>query len=160
MFDTLVFPLKTQLIPSGSIPRSPNKLRFHHNVSLTVSLTVGTPPQNVSMVIDTGSELSWLPCNKTRNYPTIFDPARSSSYSPIPCSSSICINRTRDFSIPTSCDSDNLCPLSLTRTPRPPKEISLPIFSKRGALLLRLWSSDAWTRSSTPTRMKTQRMRV
>lgn len=109
VFETLIFPLKTQLIPSGSVPRSPNKLSFRHNVSLTVSLTVGTPPQNVSMVLDTGSELSWLPCNKTGNHPTIFDPTRSSSYSPIPCSSSICTNRTRDFSIPTSCDSDNLC---------------------------------------------------
>lgn len=109
----LVLPLKTQVVPSGSVPRSANKLPFHHNVSLTVSLTVGTPPQNVTMVIDTGSELSWLHCNKTPNFPTTFDPARSSSYSPIPCSSPTCTNRTRDFTIPASCDSNQLCHATL-----------------------------------------------
>lgn len=110
----LVLPLKTQVIPSGSLPRSPNKLRFHHNVSLTVSLTVGTPPQNVSMVIDTGSELSWLHCNTTQNYSTIFYPNRSSSYSPVPCSSSTCTTRTQDFPIPASCDPNKLCHATLS----------------------------------------------
>ncbi|XVE96901.1 hypothetical protein REPUB_Repub02eG0263800 [Reevesia pubescens] len=106
----LIFPLKTQVL------RSPNKLEFHHNVSLIVSLTVGTPPQNVSMVLDTGSELSWLHCNQTTrnnqsNGPdsTKFDPTQSTSYKPIQCSSSTCINQTQDFPIPASCDSDNLC---------------------------------------------------
>ncbi|KAJ7950286.1 aspartic proteinase PCS1 [Quillaja saponaria] len=110
----LVLPLKTQLIPSGSVPRPPNKLHFHHNVSLTVSLTVGTPPQNVSMVIDTGSELSWLHCNKTPSFPTTFDPNRSSSYSPVPCSSPTCTTQTRDFPIPASCDSNKLCHATLS----------------------------------------------
>ncbi|KAK7256762.1 hypothetical protein RIF29_30225 [Crotalaria pallida] len=73
----LALPLKSQVIPSGYLPRPPNKLRFHHNISLTVSIAVGTPPQNVSMVIDRGSELSWLHCNTpipttppTGSYPT------------------------------------------------------------------------------------------
>ncbi|KAL6146015.1 hypothetical protein ACLB2K_056698 [Fragaria x ananassa] len=109
---TLILPLKTQEIPSGSFPKSPNKLPFHHNVTLTVSVTVGTPPQNVSMVIDTGSELSWLNCNRTRNF--TFDPTRSSSYKPIPCSSPTCTTRTRDLSIPASCDSNKLCHTTLT----------------------------------------------
>lgn len=109
---TLVLPLKTQEIPSGSFPKPPNKLPFHHNVSLIVSVTVGTPPQNVSMVIDTGSELSWLNCNKTRNF--TFDPTRSTSYSPIPCSSSTCTTRTRDLTIPASCDSNKLCHATLS----------------------------------------------
>ncbi|XP_031276897.1 aspartic proteinase PCS1-like [Pistacia vera] len=113
--DMLILSLKTQLIPSGSVPRSPNKLPFHHNVSLTVSLTVGTPPQNVSMVLDTGSELSWLNCNKTRyNYPNSFDPNRSSSYNPVPCSSPTCTNGTQDFNIPASCDVNNLCHATLS----------------------------------------------
>ncbi|ONI03462.1 hypothetical protein PRUPE_6G258100 [Prunus persica] len=107
--QTLVLPLKTQQIPSGSLPKSPNRLPFHHNVTLTVSIAVGTPPQNVSMVIDTGSELSWLHCNKTRNFNTTFDPTRSSSYSPVPCSSSTCTTRTQDLTIPASCDSNKLC---------------------------------------------------
>lgn len=105
----LVLPLKTQEIPSGSLRRPPNKLHFHHNVTLTVSLTVGTPPQNVTMVLDTGSELSWLQCNSTHISRPTFYPTRSTSYSPINCSSPICTTRTQDFSIPASCDPNNLC---------------------------------------------------
>ncbi|KAL7136428.1 hypothetical protein ABFS83_10G030100 [Erythranthe nasuta] len=102
----LVLPLKTQEIPSSS---PPNKLPFTHNVTLTVSLAVGAPPQNVTMVLDTGSELSWLQCNTTRINRPVFDPNRSSSYTPIPCSSATCTTQTQDFSIPASCDSKNLC---------------------------------------------------
>ncbi|KAM1423184.1 hypothetical protein ACFX2I_005235 [Malus domestica] len=65
------------------------------------------------MVIDTGSELSCLHCNKTRNYNT-FDPIRSTSYPPVPCSSSTCTNRTRDLTIPASCDSNKLCHATLS----------------------------------------------
>lgn len=100
----LVLPLKIQEIPSV-----PSKLPFTHNVTLTVSLSVGTPPQNVTMVLDTGSELSWLQCNATRVNQPVFEPARSVSYSPIACSSPTCTIRTQDFSIPASCDSKNLC---------------------------------------------------
>ncbi|GAA0186675.1 protease [Lithospermum erythrorhizon] len=98
----LILPLKTQKIQS-------NKLSFTHNVTLTVSLAVGAPPQNVTMVLDTGSELSWLHCNTTNPGQPKFDPTRSNSYRPISCSSSICASRTQDFSIPASCDSRNLC---------------------------------------------------
>ncbi|TKY47444.1 Aspartic proteinase PCS1 [Spatholobus suberectus] len=109
----LVLPLKTQTLPHGlvSLPRpsSTRKLSFHHNVTLTVSLTVGTPPQTVTMVLDTGSELSWLHCKKFPNTNSIFDPLLSSSYTPTPCTSPICKTRTRDFSIPVSCDMKKLC---------------------------------------------------
>ncbi|KAK7395266.1 hypothetical protein VNO78_15817 [Psophocarpus tetragonolobus] len=115
---TLALPLKSQVIPSGYLPRPPNKLRFHHKVSLTIPITVGTPPQNVSMVIDTGSELSWLHCNNATTTTLIpdpfFNPNLSSSYSPIPCSSPTCTTRTRDFPIPASCDSNNLCHATLS----------------------------------------------
>lgn len=110
----LVLPLKLKVNPSGFLPRPPNKIRFHHNVSLIISLSVGNPPQNVSMVIDTGSELSWLRCNKTLNFSSVFDPTRSSSYSPISCSSPTCTTQTRDFPIPASCDSNNLCHATLS----------------------------------------------
>ncbi|CAK9323273.1 unnamed protein product [Citrullus colocynthis] len=113
----LILPLKTQVIPPGSVRRSPDKLPFRHNVSLTVSLTVGTPPQNVTMVIDTGSELSWLHCNKSQNSSSsssTFNPVRSSSYTPIPCSSSTCTDQTRDFPIRPSCDSNQFCHATLS----------------------------------------------
>ncbi|CAN1135189.1 Aspartic proteinase PCS1 [Linum perenne] len=113
----IILPLQTREVPSGSVPRPASKLPFRHNVSLTVTLTVGTPPQNVSMVIDTGSELSWLRCNRTRTtpaYPTSFDPFNSTSYRPVPCSSPTCTARTHDFPIPASCDSSNLCHATLS----------------------------------------------
>ncbi|GAB2295760.1 Glutathione gamma-glutamylcysteinyltransferase 1 [Dionaea muscipula] len=105
------------ICPSSSF--SPNKLSFRRNISLTVTLQVGTPPQNVSMVLDTGSELSWLVCNQTQYYNystnrTTFDPTRSTSYSNISCSSPTCDTRTRDFIIPVSCDSDQLCHTTLS----------------------------------------------
>ncbi|KAL5567552.1 hypothetical protein UlMin_024127 [Ulmus minor] len=99
--NNLILPLKTQ-IPS-------NKLPFRHNVTLTVSLTVGSPPQNVTMVLDTGSELSWLHCKKAPKLNSIFNPSSSSSYSPVPCSSPVCRTRTRDFPIPVSCDPNKHC---------------------------------------------------
>lgn len=107
--QTVILPLKTQVRPSSLISKSSNKLSFHHNVTLTVSLTVGSPPQAITMVLDTGSELSWLHCKKTPNINTIFEPLRSTSYSPIPCTSPVCRSRTRDFPVPVSCDPKKLC---------------------------------------------------
>lgn len=105
----LILPLKAKQIPSQSLPRPPNKLSFHHNVSLTVSVSAGTPPQPAIMVLDTGSELSWLHCRKTAATPLSFSPAISSSYRPTPCSSATCTTRTRDFTLPVSCDPKKLC---------------------------------------------------
>ncbi|KAM6598601.1 hypothetical protein CsatA_018210 [Cannabis sativa] len=102
--DTLILPLKLQTVTKPS-----SKLSFHHNVTLTVTLTVGSPPQTVTMVLDTGSELSWLHCKKAQNINSVFNPLASSSYSPVPCSSSICRTQTRDFTIPVSCDPKKLC---------------------------------------------------
>lgn len=105
--STLVLPLKTQILPHGSV--SSRRLSFSHNVTLTVSLTVGSPPQTVTMVLDTGSELSWLHCKKLPNLNSVFNPLLSKSYSPTPCTSPVCTTRTRDFSIPASCDPKKLC---------------------------------------------------
>ncbi|MED6187851.1 Glutathione gamma-glutamylcysteinyltransferase 1 [Stylosanthes scabra] len=104
----LILPLKQQTQP----PSNSGKLSFHHNVTLTVTLTVGTPPQNVTMVLDTGSELSWLHCNNNNTFNNFFfNPSLSSSYVPTPCNSSICKTRTRDLTIPPSCDptTNKLC---------------------------------------------------
>ncbi|KAK1297892.1 Aspartic proteinase PCS1 [Acorus calamus] len=103
-----IFPLKTQNIPARSLP---NKLLFHHNVSLTVSLTVGSPPQTVSMVLDTGSELSWLNCQKG---PTFFNPSASSTFSTFPCTSPTCRTRTLDLPIRPNCASSGSCHVYLS----------------------------------------------
>ncbi|XVF75308.1 hypothetical protein PTKIN_Ptkin13bG0176900 [Pterospermum kingtungense] len=128
--QTLLLPLKTtlgqpplaylrnsKLSSSAAIATAAttNKLAFHHNVTLTVSLSVGTPPQNVTMVLDTGSELSWLHCKKTPNLNSIFTPQTSKSYKPLPCASPVCRTRTRDLSVPASCDPNNkLCHVAVS----------------------------------------------
>ncbi|MQL97815.1 hypothetical protein Taro_030523 [Colocasia esculenta] len=118
---SLILPLKTQQVAAGTLPRAgrpPNKLYFHHNISLTVPLTVGSPPQNVSMVLDTGSELSWLRCDAlTGAAPGApsFRPLASSSYAAIPCASATCRDRTRDLASPAFCNPANkLCGVSLS----------------------------------------------
>ncbi|KAL9226608.1 hypothetical protein vseg_002400 [Gypsophila vaccaria] len=113
----LIFELKTKKISSNLINQHKNennynynnRLQFHHNISLTVSLLVGTPPQPVSMVLDTGSELTWLNCMKNPNFNSHFDPVRSVSYSPVPCTSPVCTTRARDLTIPVSCDTAKMC---------------------------------------------------
>ncbi|KAH7678128.1 Aspartic peptidase A1 family protein [Dioscorea alata] len=108
--NPVILSLRTKKIPSLALMKPPNKLLFHHNISLTVSLSVGTPPQNVSMVLDTGSELSWLLCSKPK-----FHPFASSSYSPILCTSPSCSSQARDLPIPPNCNStSHLCQVSLS----------------------------------------------
>ncbi|OEL35735.1 Aspartic proteinase PCS1 [Dichanthelium oligosanthes] len=105
-----VFPLRARQVPAGALPRPPSKLRFHHNVSLTVSLAVGTPPQNVTMVLDTGSELSWLLCapvgrqqgNASAARGASFRPRASRTFAAVPCGSPKC--SSRDLPEPPSCD--------------------------------------------------------
>ncbi|GFY87638.1 eukaryotic aspartyl protease family protein [Actinidia rufa] len=55
-------------------------------MALIVSLPIGTPPQTQQMVLDTGSQLSWIQCNEKVKPPptTSFDPSLSSSFSASP----------------------------------------------------------------------------
>ncbi|KAI4307668.1 hypothetical protein L6164_030832 [Bauhinia variegata] len=82
-------------------------------MALIVSLPIGTPPQVQQMVLDTGSQLSWIQCHKKtpRKPPpaSTFDPSLSSSFSVLPCNHPICKPRVPDFTLPTSCDQNRLC---------------------------------------------------
>ncbi|ERN14095.1 aspartyl protease family protein 2 [Amborella trichopoda] len=55
---------------------------------------VGTPPQPMYMVLDTGSDLAWLQCTPCRHcyrqVGPIFNPSSSSSYSTLPCAAPLC----------------------------------------------------------------------
>ncbi|KAL9686375.1 hypothetical protein QQ045_023833 [Rhodiola kirilowii] len=57
-------------------------------------LGVGTPPQDMYMVIDTGSDVNWLQCAPCvdcySQADPIFDPATSSSHAPLPCDAPLC----------------------------------------------------------------------
>ncbi|PON33502.1 Aspartic peptidase [Parasponia andersonii] len=131
---SLSFPLKTTRL--GSIPnasatfrdsllsnarRNPRlktasynyKLSFQYTMALIVSLPIGTPPQTKEMVLDTGSQLSWIQCHKKAPKlppPTApFDPSLSSTFSVLPCTHPICKPRVPDFTLPTTCDQNRLC---------------------------------------------------
>uniref|UniRef100_M4CSI3 Peptidase A1 domain-containing protein n=2 Tax=Brassica campestris TaxID=3711 RepID=M4CSI3_BRACM len=67
------------------------------------------------MVLDTGSELSWLHCTKPSTSTSIFDHAKSSSYSALPCSSPVCTTQTQDLTVPATCDKKaNLCHVAVS----------------------------------------------
>ncbi|KAK2635847.1 hypothetical protein Ddye_030639 [Dipteronia dyeriana] len=55
---------------------------------------IGNPPSQVYMVLDTGSDVNWIQCapcaNCYKQTDPIFEPASSSSYSPLTCDTSQC----------------------------------------------------------------------
>lgn len=75
------------------------------NGEFLMNLAIGTPPEPYSAIMDTGSDLIWTqckPCTKCFDAPTpVFDPTKSSTFSKVSCSSSLC------KALPTSdCGSD------------------------------------------------------
>ncbi|KAK7387369.1 hypothetical protein VNO78_28120 [Psophocarpus tetragonolobus] len=87
------------------------KLSFKYSMALIVNLPIGTPPQVQPMVLDTGSQLSWIQCHKKAPAPPTasFDPSLSSTFSILPCTHPVCKPRIPDFTLPTSCDQNRLC---------------------------------------------------
>lgn len=61
-----------------------------------VAIGLGTPPREMTVVMDTGSAITWVqcsPCTSTKCHPQrddIFDPAMSSTYQTFDCHSSQC----------------------------------------------------------------------
>ncbi|PSS26773.1 Aspartic proteinase [Actinidia chinensis var. chinensis] len=97
--------------PINQQPSYNYRSKFKYSMALIVSLPIGTPPQTQPMVLDTGSQLSWIQCKKKVKPPTTtsFDPSLSSSFSVLPCNHPICKPRVPDFTLPTSCDQNHLC---------------------------------------------------
>ncbi|KAG6607568.1 hypothetical protein SDJN03_00910, partial [Cucurbita argyrosperma subsp. sororia] len=60
----------------SSKTKSHGKFPFQYSNALVVSVPIGSPPQQMDMVVDTGSQLSWIQCHgKTPNsrfYPSYF----------------------------------------------------------------------------------------
>ncbi|KAJ8763112.1 hypothetical protein K2173_023317 [Erythroxylum novogranatense] len=84
------------------------RTRLSYTMALVLSLPIGTPPQTQQMVLDTGSQLSWIHCGSKRNPnsrqpATLFDPSLSSSFSALPCNHPVCKPQIPDFSLPTFC---------------------------------------------------------
>ncbi|XP_062194173.1 aspartyl protease family protein At5g10770-like [Phragmites australis] len=88
-------------------------LPAHWGISLgtgnyIVSVGLGTPARDFSVVFDTGSDLSWVQCKPCRDcykqQDPLFDPAQSSTYSAVPCGAQECQELDSQ-----SCSSDNKC---------------------------------------------------
>ncbi|XP_047955955.1 aspartic proteinase PCS1-like [Salvia hispanica] len=94
-------------LSSSSSPPFPYtyKSLFRYSMALIISLPIGTPAQSQQMVVDTGSQLSWIQCRRRPS----FDPSLSSSFSVLPCTHPICKPRIPDFTLPTTCDQNRLC---------------------------------------------------
>ncbi|RWR75080.1 aspartic proteinase PCS1-like protein [Cinnamomum micranthum f. kanehirae] len=107
-------PLSSSLAFSPKTPKpktqNPFKFQFKYTMALVLSLPIGTPPQSQPMVLDTGSQLSWVQCQKQTPAKTpAFDPSHSSSFSVLPCNTPPCKPQIPDFTLPTSCDANRLC---------------------------------------------------
>mmetsp|Transcript_51510 Transcript_51510/g.136000 ORF Transcript_51510/g.136000 Transcript_51510/m.136000 type:complete len:237 (-) Transcript_51510:509-1219(-) len=62
------------------------------NLCFFGSVSVGTPPQNFSVLFDTGSDMFWVPskkCGKRCRYHRKFDPSASASFAPTKVRSAI-----------------------------------------------------------------------
>lgn len=98
---------------AAGMPALNYKSSFKYSMALVVTLPIGTPPQDQQMVLDTGSQLSWIQCHKkapAKVPPTTsFDPSLSSSFSVLPCNHPMCKPRIPDFTLPTTCDQKQLC---------------------------------------------------
>jgi hypothetical protein len=58
-----------------------------------IQVDFGTPKQSMYTLIDTGSDVAWIPCKQCQGCHStapIFDPAKSSSYKPFACDSQPC----------------------------------------------------------------------
>ncbi|KAG0466847.1 hypothetical protein HPP92_018427 [Vanilla planifolia] len=75
------------------------------NGEFLMELAIGTPLVPFSAIVDTGSDLIWTqckPCINCFDQPTpLFNPTKSSTYSKLPCSNSLC------SALPTSACTEN-----------------------------------------------------
>ncbi|CAO1941930.1 unnamed protein product, partial [Urochloa humidicola] len=71
-----------------------------NTLEYVITVGIGTPAATQTMLIDTGSDVSWVqckPCSQCHSQADpLFDPASSSTYSPFSCSSAACTQLGQD----------------------------------------------------------------
>lgn len=79
--------------------------RLVGNISMPLAVTIGIgmPPQLHTLIIDTGSDLTWMQrklfSDMTRQREALFNTAKSSSFAFIPCNSRLCTEDDPDSKI-------------------------------------------------------------
>eukprot|EP00253_Pinus_taeda_P009743 PITA_09743 len=80
----------------SNVPLQPGSKVGTGNYILTAGF--GTPAKNMLLIIDTGSNVTWIECNPCSDYYSqvdpVFDPEQSSSYEHLPCDSAACTELT------------------------------------------------------------------
>ncbi|GFP82832.1 aspartic proteinase nepenthesin-2 [Phtheirospermum japonicum] len=67
--------------------------QLYHTGNYIVNISLGTPVQQASLILDTGSDLTWTRCQPcTSDTCPIFDPTVSSTYYNISCDKPLCFN--------------------------------------------------------------------
>ncbi|KHM99525.1 Aspartic proteinase nepenthesin-1 [Glycine soja] len=84
-------------LDSTTLPAKSGSLIGSANYFVVVGL--GTPKRDLSLIFDTGSDLTWTQCEPCagscyKQQDAIFDPSKSSSYINITCTSSLCTQLT------------------------------------------------------------------
>ncbi|KAJ0986975.1 hypothetical protein J5N97_005331 [Dioscorea zingiberensis] len=95
-----------------SVPLTPGSSLGVGNYITKIGL--GTPASYFSMVVDTGSSLTWLQCSPCRischdQSGPLFDPSASSTYHSVPCSSAECSGLQSATLNPSACSSSHVC---------------------------------------------------
>lgn len=90
-FKSAIFPGKTHQLSDSQIPIS-SGTRLQ---TLNYIVTVGIGGRNSTLIVDTGSDLTWIQCRPCRlcynQQEPIFDPSKSSSFLSLSCNSPTCL---------------------------------------------------------------------
>ncbi|XP_044464939.1 aspartyl protease family protein At5g10770-like [Mangifera indica] len=82
---------QTDAVTVGTKPEISDGL----SVEFYITVSLGTPGQNVNLLLDTGSDITWTQCTPCldcfKQKTPLFDPSKSSTYSRVPCQSSTCL---------------------------------------------------------------------
>ncbi|KAF9662033.1 hypothetical protein SADUNF_Sadunf18G0011000 [Salix dunnii] len=95
-----------KVIDSTTIPAKDGNVIGSASYIVTVGL--GTPQKELSLIFDTASDITWTQCKPCAiscydQKEQIFDPSQSTSYTNISCSSSICSSLTSATGTPPGC---------------------------------------------------------
>ncbi|OIW14451.1 hypothetical protein TanjilG_19499 [Lupinus angustifolius] len=100
-------------LDSTTLPAKSGSLIGSGNYFVVVG--IGSPKRDLSLIFDTGSDLTWTqcePCARScyKQQDPIFDPSKSTSYSNITCTSSVCTQLTSATGNQPGCaSSSNAC---------------------------------------------------